>query len=80
MVAAEDIVLNFGEPFGVKEVFDYVLIGALGLSFEFAACGAETGATVQVSHEGDLLVRHVRLRMLGLGSRHQLGLSVFIIL
>ena len=65
VVATEEIVLHFGEPFGVQEVFYYVFVWALSQSFEVVARGAETGATVQVSHEGDLFVRHVRLQMLG---------------
>ncbi len=64
MVTAEDIVLDFGEALGVEEVFDHVLVWPLCLSFEFVAGCTETGATIQVSHEGDLLVRHVRLQML----------------
>ena len=65
VIAAEYIVLDFGEPFGVEEVFNYVLVGALCLSFELFTGCAKSGATEQVSHEGDLFVRHVRLQMLG---------------
>ena len=65
VIPSKKVILDFGEPLGVQEVLDYVLVWPLGLSFEFVSRRAKTGATIQVSHEGDLLVRHVRLRMLG---------------